>query len=119
MLPLLALYTRRASTRAAGVLSKFSPYIIFLGHIINSVPPTFSSPTVVFPKYFLYTPLQYKISFYIPTFHLLSIFLLLLIESGPTETVVGGERARAAPGGRESSTACAVACSAAAFSGVL
>jgi hypothetical protein len=29
----------------------FSPYITFLGHIINSVSPTFSSPAVVSPKY--------------------------------------------------------------------
>jgi hypothetical protein len=72
----------------------FSPYITFLGHIINSVSPTFSSPAVVSPKYSPYIPLQYKISFSIPTFHLLSIFLLLLIEGGPTGTVVGGERAR-------------------------
>jgi hypothetical protein len=83
----------------------FSPYITFLGQIINSVSPTFSSPAVVSPKYSPYTPLQYKISFFIPTFHLLSIFLLLLIEGELTETVVGGERARAAAGGRESSTA--------------
>jgi hypothetical protein len=48
---------------------------------------------VVSPKYSPYIPLQYKISFSIPTFHLLSIFLLLLIEGGPTETVVGGARA--------------------------
>jgi hypothetical protein len=47
---------------------------------------------VVPPKYSPYTPLQYKISFSIPTFHLLSIFLLLLIEDGPTGTVEG-ERA--------------------------
>jgi hypothetical protein len=62
----------------------FSPYITFLSHIINSVSPTFSSPAVVSPKYSPYIPLQYKISFSIPTFHLLSIFLLLLIEGGPT-----------------------------------
>jgi hypothetical protein len=72
----------------------FSPYITFLDHIINSVSPTFSSPAVVSPKYSPYTPLQYKISFSIPTFHLLSIFLLLLIEDEPTGTVVGGESAR-------------------------
>jgi hypothetical protein len=83
----------------------FSPYITFLGHIINSVSPTFSSPAVVSPKYSPYIPLQYKISFSIPTFHLLSIFLLLLIEGGPTGTVVGGERARAAAEGREKSPA--------------
>jgi hypothetical protein len=71
----------------------FSSYITFLGHIINSVSPTFLSPAVVSPKYSPYIPLQYKISFSIPTFHRLSIFLLLLIEGGPTGTVVGG-RAR-------------------------
>jgi hypothetical protein len=75
----------------------FSPYITFLGHIINSVSPTFSSPAVVSPKYSPYTPLQYKILFSIPTFHLLSIFLLLLIEGGPTGS--GRGRARAAAGG--------------------
>jgi hypothetical protein len=71
----------------------FSPYITFLGHIINSLSPTFSSPAVIPPKYSPYTPLQYKISFSIPTFHILSIFLLLLIEGGPTGTVEGGARA--------------------------
>jgi hypothetical protein len=80
-------------------LLNFSLYITFLGHIINSLSPTFSFPTVVPPKYFPYTPLQYKISFSISTFHLLSIFLLLLIEGGPTGTVEGG--ARAAAGERE------------------
>jgi hypothetical protein len=90
----------------------FSPYITFLGHIINSVSPTFSSPAVVSPKYSPYIPLQYKISFSIPTFHLLSIFLLLLIEGGPTGTVVGGRaRARCSWGEREESRAveCAIA----------
>jgi hypothetical protein len=58
---------------------------------------------VVPPKYSPYTPLQYKILFFIPTFYLLSIFLLLLIQSRPTRTLQGGARARAAAGGREES----------------
>jgi hypothetical protein len=77
----------------------FSPYITFLGHIINSLSPTFSSPAAVPPKYSPYTPLQYKILFSIPTFYLLTIFLLLLIQTGPTRTVQGGERARATASG--------------------
>ena len=92
----------------------FFPYITFLGHIINSVSPTFSSPAVVSPKYSPYIALQYKISFSIPTFHLLSIFLLLLIEGGPTGS--GRGRARALQlGEREEyrGVGCAVACGAA------
>jgi hypothetical protein len=90
---------------SAAVPLNFSSHITFLGHIINSLSPTFSSPAVVPPKYSPYTPLQYKILFSIPTFYLLSIFLLLLIQSGPTRTVQGGARARAAAGGRERSPA--------------
>ena len=77
---------------SAAVHSKFFFYITFLGYIINSLFSIFSSSAVVPPKYSLYTPLQYKISFSIPTFHLLSIFLLLLIEGGSTGTVEGGAR---------------------------
>jgi hypothetical protein len=80
----------------------FSTYITFLGHIINNISSTFSSPAVISPKYSPYTPLQYKISFSIPTFYLLSIFLLLLIEAGPIGTVEGGARCSC---GRERSTA--------------
>jgi hypothetical protein len=71
----------------------FSPYITFLGHIINSLSPTFSSPAVIPPKYSPYTPLQYKISFSIPTFHILSIFLLLRNSGrGSARAAAGGER---------------------------
>jgi hypothetical protein len=56
---------------SATVPPKFSPYITFLGHIINIPPPIFSSPAAVPSKYSPYIPLHYKISFFIHTFHLL------------------------------------------------
>jgi hypothetical protein len=62
------------------------------------LPQRFPLNTPPIPHY------NYKISFSIPTFHLLSIFLLLLIEGGPIGTVEGGTRTRATAGEREKMT---------------
>jgi hypothetical protein len=67
---------RRASSRALGYPQalplNFSPYITFLGHIINISPPIFSSPAAVPPKYPPIPHYNCKISFSISTINFLS-----------------------------------------------
>jgi hypothetical protein len=85
----------RAVRLSAAVPSKILPLYHFLRHIINILSPASLSPAAVPPKLFPYTPLQHKISFSIHTFHLLLIFLLLKIKSGPRSTHTrtrGGEK---------------------------
>lgn len=72
-------------------LLNFSPYITFLRHIVKISSPTFSSPAAVPPIFSPILHYNHKISFHIPTFHQLSIFLLLIIGDGPTATVEGEE----------------------------
>jgi hypothetical protein len=76
---------------SATVLSKILPLHHFFRHTINILSPTSSSPVTVPPKLFPHTSLQHKISFSIHNFHLLLIFLLLIIGSGPTSTVLEGQ----------------------------
>lgn len=78
---------------SAAVFSKF----LFLHHFFCVTSSTFYLLLFHLPQRFsLNSPLiphyNYKISFYIPTFHLLLIFLLLTIGDGPTTTGVNSAR---------------------------
>jgi hypothetical protein len=77
---------------SAAVSLNFSPYIIFCVTSSTFHPLLFHIPQRFPLNSFPILHYNYKISFHIPTFYLLLVFLLLTIRDGPTTTDVNSAR---------------------------